>query len=92
MKKAKTKMHKTADPTWHTMTYGCGKKPFDMDYIVHYNEMLGMKLFTHQTGPEGKEVKRLYVEESFNIEKEFYLSCLIDRASAKIVFISRGFA
>jgi len=51
-------------------------------------EMLGKKLITHQTGPEGKIVKRLYVEESSNIEKEFYLSCLIDRASSKIVFIS----
>ena len=52
-------------------------------------EMLGKKLITHQTGPEGKVVKRLYVEESSNIEKEFYLSCLVDRASSKIVFISR---
>ncbi len=52
------------------------------------NEMLGKKLVTHQTGPEGKVVKRLYVEESSNIEKEFYLSCLVDRASSKIVFIS----
>ena len=43
---------------------------------------------THQTGPEGREVKRLYVEESSNIEKEFYLSCLVDRASSKIAFIS----
>ncbi len=45
-------------------------------------------LVTHQTGPEGREVKRLYVEESSNIEKEFYLSCLVDRASSKIAFIS----
>jgi len=52
------------------------------------NEMMGKKLVTHQTGPEGKVVKRLYVEESSNIEKEFYLSCLVDRASSKIVFIS----
>ena len=41
-------------------------------------ELLGKKLITHQTGPEGREVKRLYVEESSNIEKEFYLSCLVD--------------
>ncbi len=52
------------------------------------NEMLGKILTTHQTGPNGKEVKRLYVEESSNIKKEFYLSCLIDRASSKIAFIS----
>ena len=52
------------------------------------NDLLGKKLVTHQTGPSGKEVKRLYLEEPSNIEKEFYLSCLIDRASSKIAFIS----
>ena len=52
------------------------------------NELLGKTLVTHQTGPEGREVKRLYVEESSNIDKEFYLSCLVDRASSKIAFIS----
>ena len=51
-------------------------------------KLLGKKLVTHQTGPEGKVVKRLYVEESSKIEKEFYLSCLIDRSSSKIAFIS----
>jgi len=51
-------------------------------------ELLGKTLITHQTGPEGREVKRLYVEESSNINKEFYLSCLIDRDSSKIAFIS----
>ena len=51
-------------------------------------ELLGKKLITHQTGPSGKEVKRLYLEEPSNIKKEFYLSCLIDRASSKIAFIS----
>ena len=51
-------------------------------------ELLGKILVTHQTGPEGREVKRLYVEESSNIDKEFYLSCLVDRASSKIAFIS----
>jgi len=51
-------------------------------------EMLGKKLITPQTDPEGSEVKRLYVEESSLIEKEFYLSCLVDRASSKIAFIS----
>ena len=52
------------------------------------NILLGKKLITHQTGPLGKEVKRLYVEEPSNIDKEFYLSCLVDRASSKIAFIS----
>ena len=51
-------------------------------------ELLGKKLVTHQTGPAGREVKRLYVEVSSNIEKEFYLSCLVDRSSSKIAFIS----
>ena len=55
---------------------------------VAAKELLGKTLVTHQTGPEGREVKRLYVEVSSNIDKEFYLSCLIDRASSKIVFIS----
>ncbi|MDA8548516.1 ADP-forming succinate--CoA ligase subunit beta [Candidatus Pelagibacter bacterium] len=51
-------------------------------------KLLGKTLVTHQTGPEGREVKRLYVEESSNIDKEFYLSCLVDRVSSKIAFIS----
>jgi len=51
-------------------------------------ELLGKTLVTHQTGPKGKEVKRLYVEETSNIDKEFYLSCLVDRATSKIAFIS----
>ena len=50
--------------------------------------MLGKILVTHQTGPQGREVKRLYIEEASEIEKEFYLSCLVDRASSKIAFIS----
>ena len=50
--------------------------------------MMGKKLVTHQTGPEGKIVKRLYIEEASDISKEFYLSCLIDRESSKIAFIS----
>ena len=51
-------------------------------------ELLGKKLITPQTGSEGKEVNRLYVEESSSIEREFYLSCLVDRSSSKIAFIS----
>ena len=51
-------------------------------------KMFGMNLVTPQTGPEGKEVKRLYIEEASDISKEFYLSCLVDRASSKIAFIS----
>jgi|TARA_B100001093_G_scaffold513592_1_gene585840 succinyl-CoA synthetase beta subunit len=51
-------------------------------------EMMGKILVTHQTGPEGKQVKRLYIEEASEISKEFYLSCLVDRESSKIAFIS----
>ena len=51
-------------------------------------KMFGKILVTHQTGPEGKEVKRVYIQEAYDIEKEFYLSCLVDRESSKIAFIS----
>jgi len=51
-------------------------------------KMMGKTLITHQTGPEGKKVKRLYIEEASDISKEFYLSCLVDRDSSKIAFIS----
>jgi len=58
------------------------------ELTIASKELLGKKLITHQTGPEGSVVKRLYVEESSNIDKEFYLSCLVDRSSSKIAFIS----
>ncbi len=50
--------------------------------------LLGKKLVTPQTGIEGKKVQRLYVEEASEIKKEYYLSCLVDRQSSKIAFIS----
>ena len=62
-------------------------KNFD-ELVIEAKKMMGKVLVTHQTGPEGKKVKRLYVEEASEISKEFYLSCLIDRESSKIVFIS----
>ena len=52
------------------------------------NNMFGKILVTHQTGSRGKEVKRLYIEEASDILNEFYLSCLIDRETSKIAFIS----
>ena len=55
---------------------------------AEFNGMLGKKLITAQTGSNGKTVKRIYVEEASDIAKEFYLSCLIDRGSSKIAFIS----
>ena len=51
-------------------------------------DLLGKKLVTHQTGPEGREVKKIYIEEACHFENELYLSCLIDRSSSKIAFIS----
>ena len=51
-------------------------------------KMMGKTLVTNQTGPEGKEVNRLYIEEASDIAKEFYLSCLVDRETAKVAFIS----
>ena len=50
--------------------------------------LFGKKLITPQTGSDGREVKRLYLEEICNIKKEFYLSCLVDRSSSNIAFIS----
>ena len=58
------------------------------DLEFEAKKMMGKILVTHQTGPQGKKVKRLYIEEASDIDKEFYLSCLIDRESSKIAFIS----
>ncbi|MEP6920233.1 MAG: ADP-forming succinate--CoA ligase subunit beta [bacterium] len=51
-------------------------------------QMLGMKLITHQTGPEGREVRVLLVEEGLPIDKEFYLGVVLDRASGRPVFMA----
>ncbi|HBT41219.1 MAG TPA: succinate--CoA ligase subunit beta, partial [Rhodospirillaceae bacterium] len=51
-------------------------------------EMLGQVLVTKQTGPEGKEVKRLYIEEGCDIARELYLSVLLDRDSSRIVIMA----
>ncbi len=51
-------------------------------------EILGMQLKTHQTGPEGQKVRRLYIEEGADIQKEYYLSVVTDRASQKVAFIA----
>ena len=55
---------------------------------VEAKKMMNKVLITHQTGSEGKKVKRLYIEEASEISKEFYLSCLVDRETSKIAFIS----
>jgi len=51
------------------------------------NSILGMNLITKQTGPQGKIVKRLYIEDGCNIKEELYLSCLVDRKTSAISFI-----
>ena len=58
------------------------------DLELEAKKMMGKVLITHQTGPEGKKVKRLYIEEASDISKELYLSCLVDRETSKIAFIS----
>ena len=58
------------------------------DLFNEASKMLGQTLVTDQTGPKGKRVQRLFIEEALEIQKEFYLSCLVDRSSSKIVFIS----
>jgi succinyl-CoA synthetase beta subunit len=51
-------------------------------------EILGMQLKTHQTGPEGQKVRRLYIEEGADIKKEYYVSLVTDRATQKVAFIA----
>lgn len=51
------------------------------------DEIMGMQLITHQTGPEGKKVRRVYIEEGSNISDELYLSLLVDRQSSQVSFI-----
>tara|TARA_B100000427_G_C15503972_1_gene593151 strand:+ start:625 stop:1785 length:1161 start_codon:yes stop_codon:yes gene_type:complete len=58
------------------------------DLIKQSSIMLKKTLVTHQTGKKGKKVKKIYIEEVTKIKKELYLSCLVDRASSKIAFIS----
>ena len=59
-----------------------------LDEVKEYaTELLGKVLVTHQTGPEGKKVNRLLIEEGSNIAKEYYLSFVNDRNTAKIVMI-----
>ncbi len=58
------------------------------DLIIQSKKMFNKILVTHQTGAAGRKVKRLYIEEVHEIKKEFYLSCLVDRSSSKIAFIS----
>jgi len=58
------------------------------EFAAHAGQILGMTLVTKQTGPEGKRVKKLLIEEGLNIAKELYLSILPDRATAKMVIMA----
>lgn len=60
----------------------------NLDEVRSYaKELLGKILVTHQTGPDGKEVKRLYIEEGSDIKKEYYLSLVLDRATSCVVMM-----
>ncbi|PTI67081.1 ADP-forming succinate--CoA ligase subunit beta [Staphylococcus succinus] len=55
---------------------------------TYANELIGKTLVTHQTGPEGKEIKRLYIEEGCDIQKEYYVGFVIDRATDKVTLMA----
>ncbi len=57
------------------------------DVVANANEMLGNTLVTKQTGPAGKQVNRLYIEDGADIERELYLSILVDRSVGRIAFV-----
>ena len=58
------------------------------DVREKFKAMMGMTLVTHQTGPEGKEVKRIYIEDGCDIKRELYLGMLIDRSSSRVTIIA----
>jgi succinyl-CoA synthetase beta subunit len=58
------------------------------EVVADVEKMLGRTLVTHQTGPSGREVKRLYIEEGSDIDRELYLSMLVDRATSRIAIIA----
>ena len=60
----------------------------EADVRTYADEILGKTLVTHQTGPEGKEVKRLLIEEGCDIKKEYYVGLVLDRASSRVVLMA----
>jgi len=61
----------------------------NLDEVKQYaSEILGKTLVTHQTGPEGKEVKRLLIEEGCDIKKEYYVGLVLDRATSHVVLMA----
>ena len=57
------------------------------DVKTEATRILGSTLVTHQTGPKGKQVNRLYIEDGSAIEKEFYLSMLVDRVTSRVAIV-----
>src|SRR5699024_10733255 len=55
---------------------------------TYADEILGKTLVTHQTGPEGQEVKRLLIEEGCDIKKEYYVGLVLDRATSRVVLMA----
>ncbi len=51
-------------------------------------KMIGMTLVTHQTGPEGKKVQKVFIEQGCNIEKEYYVACLVDRSTGRVAMMA----
>ncbi|MDO9095762.1 MAG: ADP-forming succinate--CoA ligase subunit beta [Rubrivivax sp.] len=62
------------------------RTPAELETLA--GQILGMQLKTHQTGPEGQKVRRLYIEEGADIDKEYYVSLVTDRATQKVAFIA----
>ena len=58
------------------------------DVEIHARQMLGHTLVTQQTGPAGKQVNRLYIEDGSAIEREFYLALLVDRQTSRVAFVA----
>lgn len=60
-----------------------------LDEVRDYaKKMLGMTLITHQTGPEGKKVEKIFIEQGCNIAKEYYVACLVDRATGRVAMMA----
>ncbi|HND84248.1 MAG TPA: acetate--CoA ligase family protein, partial [Pseudobdellovibrionaceae bacterium] len=58
------------------------------DVAALSKSIIGMQLVTHQTGPEGKRVGKVLIESGCNIEKEYYVACLIDRATGRVTMMA----
>ena len=67
---------------------GIRKVENSQEFASESKAMIGMTLVTHQTGPEGKEIKTIMIEECIDIDKEVYLSAIVDRSKEKITFIA----